>query len=216
MSHYFKYPRTPHLPWSQSVNFDDLIGFGTTQFRDKEVVISEKMDGENTSLYRDKMHARSLDSRHHASRNWVKAWHANFSRDIPEGWRICGENMYAQHSVAYDNLKSYFYGFSIWDENNTCLSWDATLEWFSLLGILSPPILFRGVWNEKEVRKLTIDPDKMEGYVVRLADAFSFEDFSHSVAKWVRKNHVQTNEHWMHIEIIPNRLAKKEGGNEDE
>jgi hypothetical protein len=35
-----------------------------------------------------------------------------------------------------------------------------------------------------------------EGYVVRLASSFKFDDFNKSVAKFVRKNHVQTNEHW--------------------
>lgn len=216
MSHYFKYPRTPHLPWSQSIASDDLRAMDATQFQGKQVVITEKMDGENTSIYRDKIHARSLDSRHHESRNWVKRWHAIIAHEIPTGWRICGENVFAQHSVAYENLESYFYGFSIWNDSNLCLSWEDTLEWFTLLGVSSPPVLYNGIWDPKSVRGLRVDTEKVEGYVVRLYDAFAYEDFSKSIAKWVRRNHVQTDEHWMHSEIIPNTLANDGVENEEE
>jgi dihydroneopterin aldolase len=41
---------------------------------------------------------------------------------------------------------------------------------------------------------------------VRLEDAFDYRDFRRSVAKFVRKNHVQTDEHWMAGEVIPNKL----------
>ena len=67
-----KYPRTPHLPWSPGASSDDVLLIDTQMFMGKPVVISEKMDGENTTLYADRLHARSLDSRHHPSRTWVK------------------------------------------------------------------------------------------------------------------------------------------------
>ena len=37
---------------------------------------------------------------------------------------------------------------------------------------------------------------EVEGFVVRNVDSFAYEDFSKNVAKYVRKNHVQTDEHW--------------------
>ena len=37
--------------------------------------------------------------------------------------------MFAKHSIYYDNLTTYLYGFHIWD-NHKCLSWKETLEWF--------------------------------------------------------------------------------------
>nr|WP_086939170.1 RNA ligase family protein [Thaumasiovibrio occultus] len=203
----FKYPRTPHLPWSRKSTSDDLICHDTSRFDGKRVIVTEKMDGENTSLYPDGSHARSLDSLHHPSRDWVKRFHAAIAHDIPAGWRVCGENVYARHSVSYENLHSYFYGFSIWDNHNTCLSWDDTLEWFALLGITAPTVLFDGLWDEATIRNITIDTERSEGYVVRLADAFDYVHFTHSVAKWVRKGHVQTDTHWMHAEIVPNALG---------
>ena len=46
-----------------------------------------------------------------------------------------------------------------------------------------------------------------EGYVVRNANRFKFEDFQDNIAKYVRANHVTTDQHWMHEAIIPNQLA---------
>lgn len=210
MLNYTKYPRTHHLPWSLGVSSDDVRMINTDHFVGREVVVTEKMDGENTSLYRDHLHARSLDSRHHPSRDWVKRWHSSIAADIPEGWRVCGENLYAQHSIAYQHLKSYFYGFSLWNANNDCLSWSETTEWFDLLGIDTPPVLYRGVWDEVLIRQLYMDEVSMEGYVVRLADQYSYDAFQQSVAKWVRPNHVQTDQHWMQAEIVANGLHAEE------
>ena len=43
-------------------------------------------------------------------------------------------------------------------------------------------------------------------YVIRLTDGFQYNDFKHSVAKFVRENHVQTDKHWMTKQIKANRL----------
>jgi len=201
-----KYPRTPHLPWSPGMSADDVRVQANSGFHNSEVIVTEKMDGENTSIYRDHTHARSLDSRHHSSRDWLKQWHSGFAHNIPVGWRICGENLFAQHSVAYRTLASYFYGFSIWNEKNECLSWEETEEWFDILDIHPVTVLYRGQWDEKLIRELRIDTSISEGYVVRAADSFEFEQFSQHVAKWVRPNHVQSEQHWMHAEIVANGL----------
>lgn len=44
---YYKYPRTYHLPWSPGVSEDDKTISDISIFRDSEVVVSEKLDGEN-------------------------------------------------------------------------------------------------------------------------------------------------------------------------
>lgn len=38
---------------------------------------------------------------------------------------------------------------------------------------------------------------------MRLAEGFGSGKFGSSVAKWVRKGHVQTYEHWMHKTVVP-------------
>lgn len=171
----------------------------TTCFENKVVVVTEKRDGENTTLYRNGVHARSLDSGYHESRSWILQLQATIGHNIPEGWRVCGENLYAKHSIAYDQLDTYFEVFSVWNEYNVALSWNSTLEWTALLNLSTVPVLYRGVWpGRKQLDALwqQCDPNRVEGYVVRLADSFGFAEFSSSVAKFVRTNHVQTDQHW--------------------
>jgi len=125
--------------------------------------------------------------------------------------RICGENMYAKHSVGYDDLETYFEVFSIWLEDR-CLSWDETKLWCELLGLKTVPVLYEGEFFTDIYTflpwdfKTRLKEGKAEGYVVRLTDEFYYDYFDMSVAKYVRKGHVQTDQHWMHSEIIPNKL----------
>jgi len=210
-THYVKYPRTHHLPWSENVNDNDRVIAGMDAFYGKRVIVTTKMDGENTTMYSDYFHARSVDGRSHPSRSWAKNFWNQIRYDIPEQWRLCCENLYAQHSIVYDNLPSYVMGFSMWNERNICLDWDTTQEWFSLLGVESVPLLYDGIYNEFSIRSLWNDRvwDKCEGYVIRVADEISYSDFRHKVAKFVRKNHVQTVKHWMHGQsITPNKLKQ--------
>ena len=208
---YVKYSRTNHLPWSPGITDDDRIIPSTSHLEGRRVIMSKKKDGENTSMYTDHIHARSIDSRGGEDRAWVKQFWSTFAHDIPDGWRICGENLWAEHSIHYDDLLSYFYGFSIWDDRNNCLSWDATLEWFSLYNIQPVPVLYDGIWDEKKIRAIekTLDFEKDEGYVIRIADSFTYGEFKNSVAKFVRAGHVQTTKHWRAgRRFIPNELIK--------
>ncbi len=203
------YPRTPHLPWSPGATRDDVRVADLAGFTGREVVVTEKLDGENTTLYADGLHARSLDSAHHPSRAWVKALHGRIGPHIPEGWRVCGENLYARHSLPYEDLDGYFYGFSVWDELHWCPGWDFTVDFLRKLGIPTPRVLWRGVFDERALRRLTVDTARQEGYVVRTADGFMAGDFGRHVAKWVRPGHVQTGTHWMHTAVTPNRLGPR-------
>jgi hypothetical protein len=195
-----KYPRTYHLPWSQGMSDDDRMMPSLDHLSGQPVIITEKMDGENTTFYQDYIHARSIDGRDHVSRHWVKNFWADRASSIPSGWRICGENLFAKHSIGYSDLPSYFLGFSVWDERNTCLSWDATLEWLELLGIQPVRTVWRGLFDEKKIRTLWDDSQwsESEGYVVRVDRAFFYSEFRHVVGKFVRAGHVQTTKHWMH------------------
>lgn len=204
------YPRTAHLPWSPGATSDDVRAGDLRGLLGQEVVVTEKLDGENTTLYRDGLHARSLDSAHHPSRAWVKSLQGRISALIPVGWRVCGENLYARHSLPYADLDSWFYGFSVWDNADRCLDWDATVRFLRDLGIPTPRVLWRGTLDEKAlraIRALRLDLGRQEGYVVRTVAGFDRGEFAARVAKWVRPNHVQTDVHWMRAEIVPNGLG---------
>lgn len=207
MSAYVKYPRTYHLPWSQAVTNDDKMMASTAALSGVEVVVTEKMDGENTTMYRDHIHARSIDSRHHESREWVKNFWASIAYEIPEDLRICGENVFARHSIEYETLPSYFMGFSVWNADR-CFGWDETVEWFELLGINPVPVLYRGVYDEKLIQNIVLDNETQEGYVVRSAGSILISEFNQLVGKYVRRGHVQTDKHWMHSEVVANKLME--------
>jgi hypothetical protein len=191
-----KYPRTFHLPWSGKISADDrVVDDADALFSGRQVVVTAKMDGENTTLYRDGMHARSIDGRHRPEQEFVRAMHGAIAHDIPENWRVCGENLYAKHAIHYQHLASYFQVFSIWNDKNTCLSWDETVEWAALLGLQTVPVLYRGEWSNQVMQTCAMlrtfeHGDLIEGHVVRLADGFRYRDFRKSTAKYVRPDHV--------------------------
>jgi len=219
-----KYPRTLHVPWSPGATSDDKVFTEEAlleAFAGRRVVVTEKMDGENTTIYSDgTCHARSIDSGHHESRSWVKGLAARLKGEIPDGWRVCGEYLYAKHSIEYKDLPGYFLVFAIYDERDVCLWWEDTVEWCELLDLPHVPVLYTGHWDDPDQFKdWDIDGDGWtpslygtdyeagaEGYVIRLYHSFHARDFSRSVAKYVRAGHVQTDDHWMHQAVVPNKL----------
>lgn len=206
MSQRVKYPKTWHLPWSNGNPSNDKTHPTDELFHGKDVVVTLKMDGENTTMYGDGLHPRSLIMDNHPSRDWVKKMHGEVSHQIPDNWRICGENIYAKHSIEYKDLESYFQVFSIW-EDNICLDWDTTEEYCKLLNLVTVPVIYKGPYNRELIEYIFESyKSQHEGYVIRLRDRFRFEDFTKSLAKYVRPNHVQTDEHWMNKKVEPNGL----------
>lgn len=209
MADKYKYPRTYHFPWSDSVMSDDRIFVDFNNLEGKEVVVTEKMDGENTSIYNDGTHARSIDSKFHPSRTWVKKIQGEIGWNLTDSERLCGENLYAKHSIEYNELDSYLYIFGYW-EGTLCHNWDRTCERASELGLSVVPELYRGVWDKDVMMTLKDDilasKGSKEGYVVRLVESFDMNLFKSSVGKYVRPNHVITDQHWMFSELIPNKL----------
>lgn len=210
MSEYFKYPRTYHLEWSPGLQNDDRLqeDYSILQSDPMGIVATIKMDGENTNMYSDKIHARSIDSKDHPSRHYVKGLWGSIKHLIPNGWRICGENLYAKHSIYYENLESYFYVFNIWDETNTCLDYGTTLDVCKEFGLTHVPVIYEGKWDEQLLKDLHNKPEMIghEGYVIRTYGSFHYDDFNKNVVKYVRKNHIQTSTHWLNEKITPNCL----------
>lgn len=207
-----KYPRTYHFEWSH-LHADDKRLPSTASFEGKEIVVLEKLDGENTTIYPDGyLHARSIDSRHNFTRDWAKRMASVLCHDIPDGHRFVFENVTYYHSIEYTDLESFCYLLSIWN-NNTCIDYDSMLEYAQLLDLATPKEFYRGVFDEEILRKIANEMDliKSEGYVVRTVEQFDIEDFQQHVAKFVRDDHVQPDSvHWLNS-TKPNRL--KESGN---
>ncbi len=215
-----KYPRTYHFPFSPGTTSDDRIAYDFEYVCTQDIIITEKLDGENTCLNQYGVFARS----HGAPTQ--NPW-ANFMWDK---WRVLehelgdleifGESLYAIHSIIYTNLQEYYYIFGI-RQNNIWLSWEEIELYSNIVNIPIVPVLYKGKlidWEyfnskislaqnmENLVQSFIIQNSKLndaeignsptEGVVVRVANAFNDEDFAKCVFKWVRKNHVKTDAHW--------------------
>lgn len=207
MEKLYKYPRTPHMPFSETITDDDKRLSNMNHFEGCEIVITEKMDGENTTIYRDYYHARSLDSKHRDYHSWLLSYIRRFQYMLDGNERICGEYLWAKHSIKYENLSNYFEVFSIW-KDNICLSWEDTKKRCEECGLTMVPELFVGIYDEEVVKRIAkeIIAKGGEGIVIRKVNNFSYEDFGNNIAKYVRPNHVQTDEHWSTGKIESNTM----------
>jgi hypothetical protein len=124
---------------------------------------------------------------------------------IPDEWRVCGESMWARRSIAYSDLPGVFIVFGIWDETDTLLGWDDTVDWAKRLELPVVPVLYRGgsltearaawAWSRK--------PESSEGFVIRSAGRIAAADFGMKLVKWVRADHVRTDDAWRHRDDFP-------------
>jgi len=201
-----KYNRTYHLPWSPGATSDDKVSKSIDNLIGIDIVITEKLDGENCGMTNDGVYARS-----HATFT-TSAWSREVRQihdikvrgQLDDNVYLFGENMEGVHSIEYSNLKSYFYLFGVRD-NNIWIPWQSVEEYSYLLDLELVPVLFKGKVNtEKELKDLVNDlvskPSELggerEGIVVRNSGLFHNDDFADNVMKWVRANHVTTDEHW--------------------
>lgn len=215
-----KYNRTYHFPFSPGATNDDKIAESMEKLIGEDIVITEKMDGSNTSLESAGCFSRSHSgSPTHASFDGLKALHASIKYKIPARVQFFGEWCYARHSIDYSELPGYFMLFNVRDLNGPIgpiwSSWEEVEMWAEELGVPTVPVLFKGkVSSEKELQELVESfmnqPSTCggirEGVVVRVAYSFVNSDFPSCVMKCVRANHVQTSEHWKDQEIIRNKL----------
>lgn len=208
-SKYVKYPRTYFVPWGDTTTKDDKKLKTDENFIGKDVVVTIKMDGENTTMYNDYIHARSINSGNHPSRARVKEIWSNIGWQLSEDERICGENLYAKHTIHYTSLESYFVVFSWW-ETDTCLSWEETEFNCNVLDIPIVPVIYKGMYDKELIlsKYNEIVDSNTEGYVIRLADEFKYSEFKYSVMKYVEPQFRQkvndAHGHWISKKIVPN------------
>lgn len=208
-----KYPRTPHLPWSLGKSNDDRVIASLDVILKTPCVITEKLDGSNVCLTSQNVYARShLGSPKHSSFDMLKQQHATIKHLIPNNESWYGEWTYAVHSITYNKLP-FLNIFAIKDENsNTWKSWNYVMDQSMKAGLFYVPVI--SFWNggtEKELKDITFDLGQnypsvygptREGVVIKVLNEFNDKDFGFNIAKWVRKDHVQTDDHWSNKSII--------------
>jgi hypothetical protein len=171
----------------------------------REVVITEKLDGSNTCFTKDFCFGRSHTTP--TNNPWdvkVRELHSILRHSISDGMWLFGEGMEAIHSITYSNLTSVFYLFNI-RYDNKWLSCQEIEDYAYILDIPTVPVLYRGIFtSEKELKDTIINlaeqpsalSGEREGVVIRVADEFDDQMFPVYVQKYVRSNHVRTDEHW--------------------
>lgn len=147
----------------------------------------------------------------------AKQIHARVRGEISAGLSVFAEYCYAVHSIAYDALPGYVLVFGVRDDGDgTFWSWGETTMLADELGLPTVPLLYRGAFPnvtsfEAQTKALAAQASVFggprEGVVARLAGAIPGEAFGRSVAKWVRRDHVQTDDHWLHQAVVPQRLG---------
>eukprot|EP00438_Fugacium_kawagutii_P027840 Skav201813 [mRNA] locus=scaffold1071:247340:262359:+ [translate_table: standard] len=200
------YPKTPHLPFSPGVNPDDTRISDCKHLLAAEVVATEKLDGGNCCLKDGQVYGRThAQPASHESFSAVKELAATLGPQL-QGVQVFGENMQAVHSIEYGNLQSFFYVFAA-RRAGTWLGWDETTSMAEALGLPMVPLVFRGSFGSPEQLQKSLETWKAEksavgadveaeGFVVRRSAAIRGEAFQDEVAKFVRANHIQTDEAW--------------------
>lgn len=216
-----KYPRTPHVPFSPGGTKDDRRIASVEPFLNVDIVVTEKMDGSNVCVERDACYARShVSAPSHPSFDAFKALHARIRHGILPGYQVFGEWLYARHSIDYDRLPGFFLVFGVRDvQAGLWCAWNEVTDWAERLGVPTVPVLLRGHVASASAFQRLVDGlatapspygSAREGVVVRLADRFPDQAFEASVAKWVRSQHVQTDDHWKTKAIVKNRVKKSD------
>lgn len=215
----FKYPRTPHLPWSAGVTRDDRIISSTDELNSRELIVTEKLDGSNVCVTRESVFSRGGDA-NHGSFDWLKGWHAGIRHLLTNDVYYYAEYCFAVHSITYWGLDHYVNLFAIRSEydpgyGDVWWPWKSVSQVANSLSIPTVPVLRKyGPNSIVQVKKDTEFISKehsvyggfREGFVVRYPGYIRVEQFDTLVAKWVRAGHVQTDEHWKNKPIVQQSL----------
>lgn len=211
-----KYNRTPHLPWSPGGTNDDKRIDRLDNLLYVPLIFTEKMDGSNVCLESNSVYARSHSGPpSHPSFDALKALHSQIRHLIPVGVQVFGEWLYAEHSIHYTNLPHYLLLFSVRTSvGKTHGSWAEVEEMAERLGVPTVPVLMRSSSTTPKFLQVLTDEclhkpivhGGREGIVVRTRHGFPDDEFHLSVAKWVRKDHVTTDDHWKHKDVVKNEL----------
>jgi hypothetical protein len=209
-----RYPKTPHWPQSEKLHRDDTYLNDPSAFVGVPVVVTEKMDGGNTCLFNGEVYARSVASP--AQDKWfamVKKHHGWKTTQSPDYRNVAfyGEDIYGVHSIEYGHIPenetfmlfAVHYPDSLWEGGWD--SWQDVMRAATIFDMKTVPIVDRCVFRseeditkffQNEISKPSALGGPREGFVMRHESIFAGDQFRERVCKYVRANHVQTDQHW--------------------
>lgn len=219
-----KYGRTFHYSFSPGTTSDDRINNNWYENMKKmhKTVDTEKLDGENRCLNGLGMFARSHVAP--TTNPWathLKPKYEMIKNDLKEGdIELFGEDIYAIHSIIYPNIEEHFYLFAV-RILDKWLSWEEVKWYASIFDFPTVPEISIdnvSLFSESEIKNRIITEAKLcsefgshqvigrneigpictkEGIVTRNYDEFNVEKQHENIFKYVRANHVKTDEHWV-------------------
>lgn len=216
MTYSQKYGRTYHFPFSPGVSNDDRINNNYWQNIKsfQKIVHTEKLDGENNCLNKHGVFARSHAMPTNSAWTSTLRQKWNIIKHDLGNYELFGENLFAIHSIEYAEIDSHFFVFAV-RELDQWLSWEETLFIASAFDIPTVPVIAtidrlpeQAAFERQVITLATAEssfqsieansgkPCTMEGIVTRNFDTYSVSQFEKNVFKYVRKDHVTTNEHW--------------------
>ncbi|MCD6575658.1 MAG: RNA ligase family protein [Nanoarchaeota archaeon] len=205
----FEFPKTPYIFVEVEVREDKSLGPKETDiFTNTEVIIQEKVDGNNLAIFVDEdgPHYKSRGSivtPHDARFKNLNLWYNIHEEEIKsiseKGLCLIGEWAFWKHTIHYQSLPSYFIAYDIFDlKNERFLSQKRVIELLSRTSIAYNPIIYEGKINGvKDLEKLLdgsqFGAPKKEGLYLRIDD----EDYNLHRAKYVPKEFIEgINTHW--------------------
>lgn len=179
------YPRTPHL-WPPAGGTARLVlgAAEADRWLHEPVVVEEKLDGANVSLWWDggprvasRGGAGAMDRAGQLGR--LRAWSAERAGALEvllaDGWALYGEWLWLRHGVPYDRLPDWLVALDLWHCDSGFASLPERDRRCQEAGLVLPPRLFSGVLGCRETLVGLLGPSKAgrcpaEGVVLRAAD----------------------------------------------
>lgn len=180
-----KFPRTPHMKGSKGTD-DDIF---KNYYRYKGLVIAtEKMDGSNISLTKEKWLTRSGNNYNAEWTYPINNFYYFIKDKLKANEVVLGEFLHWRKSVSYENLPSDYMAFGI-KEDDLILDWKATKKRASELGIPIVRELSKvGTFDEVVKEAKSNLTDEIEGFVIRPIDSFPMDKYNVYVRKFVQSH----------------------------
>ncbi|CAK4688043.1 unnamed protein product [Aphanomyces euteiches] len=220
-----KFPRTKHLLANNAISRDDLVldPHDAAAFLKTRVTCQEKVDGANLGFFlTDDFQVVAQNRSHFTTAEtapqfkgldmWIQVHQFELCELLspPGRYVLYGEWLYAQHSIAYSKLPSYFLAFDIYDrETQTFWSVAKVQAALEETSIHMVPTVFSGVCSSMDDFKAMLETKSefydgpVEGVVIRKETP----DELIARAKLVRDDFIQhIDEHWTKKGVVKNQL----------
>ncbi len=194
-----KYPRTPYLDFSPSLDVDDPI-LETAALVGIPLAITVKMDGSSVLLTRDRVAARNGKHADRPEFAPLKAFHAGLN--LPSETIVYGEWLFARHTVAYEGplaLPHPLLVFGVYDEEDQLfLGREEVVSFCQEHGLSAVPTICEKITFQKDwVLRQTVTQaaeraiaQGHEGVVVKSVYPFHYSQHGLNAAKYVREGFV--------------------------